>query len=144
MRPLPISVLAAAVALLAAPTANAHVLHTVSPGDTLWSIAAQSNLTTRTVAVYNGLTENSNVVLGTPEYLLVTNALRSARLQSQLDPEVHPVKLVMEALFEALPLAPNDQPPRTPPLRRATMIPEPIEFPVHDWLEDLLRRVRLN
>jgi soluble lytic murein transglycosylase-like protein len=66
MRPLPISVLAAAVALLAAPAANAHVLHTVSPGDTLWSIAAQSNLTTRTVAVYNGLTENSNVVLGTP------------------------------------------------------------------------------
>ena len=66
MRPLPISVLAAAVALLAAPAANAHVVHTVSPGDTLWSIAAQSNLTTRTVAVYNGLTENSNVVLGTP------------------------------------------------------------------------------
>jgi soluble lytic murein transglycosylase-like protein len=66
MRPLPISVLAAAVALLAAPAANAHVLHTVAPGDTLWSIAAQSNLTTRTVAIYNGLTENSNVVLGTP------------------------------------------------------------------------------
>jgi len=66
MRPLPISVLAAAVALLAAPAANAHVVHTVSPGDTLWSIAAQSNMTTRTVAVYNGLSESSNVVLGTP------------------------------------------------------------------------------
>jgi soluble lytic murein transglycosylase-like protein len=66
MRPLPISVLAAAVALLAAPAANAHVLHTVSPGDTLWSIAAQANMTTRTVALYNGLNENSSVVLGTP------------------------------------------------------------------------------
>jgi soluble lytic murein transglycosylase-like protein len=65
MRPLPISILAAAVALLAAPAANAHVLHTVVPGDTLWSIAAQANMTTRTVAAYNGLTENSNVVLGT-------------------------------------------------------------------------------
>jgi soluble lytic murein transglycosylase-like protein len=66
MRPLPISILAAAVALLAAPAANAHVLHTVAPGDTLWSIAANANLTTRTVALYNGLHENSGVVLGTP------------------------------------------------------------------------------
>jgi soluble lytic murein transglycosylase-like protein len=66
MRPLPISILAAAVALLAAPAANAHVVHTVSPGDTLWSIAANANMTTRTVALYNGLTESSNVVLGTP------------------------------------------------------------------------------
>jgi soluble lytic murein transglycosylase-like protein len=64
MRPLPISILAAAVALLAAPAANAHVAHTVAPGETLWSIAAQSNLTTRTVALYNGLNENSHVVLG--------------------------------------------------------------------------------
>jgi len=66
MRPLPISILAAAVALLAAPAAHAHVVHTVAPGDTLWSISAQSNLTTRTVALYNGLTENSHVVIGTP------------------------------------------------------------------------------
>ena len=66
MRPLPISILAAAVALLAAPAANAHVVHTVAPGDTLWSISAQSNLTTRTVALYNGLSENSHVVIGTP------------------------------------------------------------------------------
>lgn len=66
MRPLPISILAAAVALLAAPAANAHVVHTVAPGDTLWSIAANANMTTRTVALYNGLTENSHVVIGTP------------------------------------------------------------------------------
>lgn len=66
MRPLPVSIFAAAVALLAAPAAGAHVVHTVSPGDTLWSIAAKSNMTTRTVALYNGLHENSHVVLGTP------------------------------------------------------------------------------
>jgi N-acetylmuramoyl-L-alanine amidase len=65
MRPLPISILAAAVALLAAPTAHAHVVHTVSPGDTLWSIAANANMTTRTVALYNGLDESSQVVIGT-------------------------------------------------------------------------------
>jgi len=65
MRPLPLSIVAAAVALLAAPAASAHVVHTVSPGDTLWSIAASHNMTTRTVAAFNGLTESSNVLLGT-------------------------------------------------------------------------------
>jgi soluble lytic murein transglycosylase-like protein len=64
MRLLRISVLAAAAALLAAPAASAHVLHTVAPGETLWWIAAQSNLTTRTVAAYNGLSPEAHVVLG--------------------------------------------------------------------------------
>jgi soluble lytic murein transglycosylase-like protein len=53
-----------AVALLGAPTANAAVAHTVVEGETLWSIAAASNLTTRTVAAYNGLSEDAQVVLG--------------------------------------------------------------------------------
>ena len=64
MRLLTVIALAAAAALLAAPAAGAHVLHTVTAGETLWSIAAQSNLTTRTVAVYNGLSPVSNVILG--------------------------------------------------------------------------------
>src|SRR4051794_602493 len=34
------------------------------PGETLWSIAAANNLTTRTVAAFNGLSEDSQVVLG--------------------------------------------------------------------------------
>ena len=38
--------------------------HTVQPGETLWSIAAANNLTTRTVAAFNGLSENAQVVLG--------------------------------------------------------------------------------
>ncbi len=54
----------AAAALLAAPAANAAVPHTVVEGETLWSIAAASNLTTRTVAAYNGLSEESHVILG--------------------------------------------------------------------------------
>jgi soluble lytic murein transglycosylase-like protein len=65
MRPLRISVLAALAAMSAAPPASAHVLHTVQPGETLWWIAAQRNLTTRTVATYNGISENANVILGT-------------------------------------------------------------------------------
>jgi LysM repeat protein len=45
--------------------AGAAVPHVVQPGETLWSIAAQSNFTTRTVAVYNGLSEDAHVVAGT-------------------------------------------------------------------------------
>jgi soluble lytic murein transglycosylase-like protein len=54
-----------AAALLAAPgAAHAALPHTVAPGETLWSIAAANNLTTRTVAVYNGLSEDAQVILG--------------------------------------------------------------------------------
>jgi N-acetylmuramoyl-L-alanine amidase len=52
------------VLLAAASPANAAVPHTVQPGETLWSIAAANNLTTRTVAAYNGLSEDAQVVLG--------------------------------------------------------------------------------
>jgi len=48
---------------LAAP-ATAEVAHTVQPGETLWSIAAANNLTTRTVAAHNGLVEDAQVVQG--------------------------------------------------------------------------------
>jgi soluble lytic murein transglycosylase-like protein len=58
---LPILLLAA---LFGAPSANAALPHTVAPGETLWSIAAANNLTTRTVAVYNGLSEDAQVILG--------------------------------------------------------------------------------
>ena len=52
------------VLLLAAAPASAAVSHTVQPGETLWSIAAANNLTTRSVAAFNGLSENAQVVLG--------------------------------------------------------------------------------
>jgi LysM repeat protein len=44
--------------------ANASVAHVVQPGETLWSIAAANNLTTRTVAVFNGLSEDALVSEG--------------------------------------------------------------------------------
>ena len=50
--------------LIPAAPASAAVPHTVQPGETLWSIAAANNLTTRTVAAYNGLSEDAQVVLG--------------------------------------------------------------------------------
>lgn len=56
--------LAAAAITMTAATAQAELPHVVQPGETLWSISAANNLTTRTVAVYNGLSEDAQVVLG--------------------------------------------------------------------------------
>src|SRR4051794_32699276 len=50
--------------LLAILPASANVPHVVQPGETLWSIAAANNFTTRSLAAANGLSETSNVVLG--------------------------------------------------------------------------------
>src|SRR5207247_4748850 len=49
---------------LASVPAEAALPHLVRPGESLWSIAAANNLTTRTVAAYNGLSVGSNVVAG--------------------------------------------------------------------------------
>ncbi len=64
MRPLRIIILTSLAVLLAAPAASAHRFHTVAAGETLWGIAAQSNMTTRTVAIYNGLSPDAHVILG--------------------------------------------------------------------------------
>jgi soluble lytic murein transglycosylase-like protein len=52
------------LALAVAAPALASVGHTVAPGETLWSIAAANNFTTRSLAAFNGLAEDAQVVLG--------------------------------------------------------------------------------
>src|SRR5215218_2931983 len=56
-------------ALLVSPAVFAAAPHTVLGGETLWSISAANNLTTRTVAVYNGLPEDAQLVQGTTVYV---------------------------------------------------------------------------
>jgi LAS superfamily LD-carboxypeptidase LdcB len=54
-------------ALVLAPpasVASASVPHVIQPGETLWSVSAANNLTTRTVAAFNGLPEDAQVVTG--------------------------------------------------------------------------------
>ena len=68
--------------LLAAAPASAGVPHVVQPGESLWSIAAANNFTTRALAAANGLSETSQVVLGsTIQIPSVSEA--SAALQGQ-------------------------------------------------------------
>ena len=57
------------VTVLSSTAALAALPHTVLPGETLWSISAANNLTTRTVAVYNGLPENAGLLVGTTVYV---------------------------------------------------------------------------
>lgn len=59
-----LAVLALAIAAAAASTAAAGVPHIVQPGETLWSIAAANNFTTRSLAAANGLGESAQVRLG--------------------------------------------------------------------------------
>ena len=61
-----VKALCAAVVAVAtfATSASAAMPHTVVTDETLWSIAAANNLTTRTVATYNGLSEDAQVYTG--------------------------------------------------------------------------------
>jgi LysM repeat protein len=52
-------------ALLGSGVAFAAVPHTVLPGESLWSISAANNLTTSTVASYNGLSGDAQLLAGT-------------------------------------------------------------------------------
>jgi N-acetylmuramoyl-L-alanine amidase len=51
--------------LLAPTTAHAAVVHTVTPGETLWQLAAMNNMTTRSFAAANGLSPDAHIVAGT-------------------------------------------------------------------------------
>jgi hypothetical protein len=57
--------LAFAGALLAIASPARAAPHVIQPGETLWSIAAAHNLTTRTVATYNGVPESAHLIAGT-------------------------------------------------------------------------------
>src|SRR4051794_28614247 len=46
-------------------TAQAAVVHTVAPGETLWQLAAMNNMTTRSFAAANGLSPDAHIVSGT-------------------------------------------------------------------------------
>jgi len=53
------------VMLAPATTAQAAVVHTVAPGETLWQLAAMNNMTTRSFAAANGLSPDAHIVAGT-------------------------------------------------------------------------------
>jgi len=74
------------LALLLTMPASAGVPRTVQPGETLWSIAAENNLTTRALATVNGLPETAQVLAGTTiEVPSEAEAAAALRLTAPLD-----------------------------------------------------------
>jgi N-acetylmuramoyl-L-alanine amidase len=53
------------VLLAPVTTAQAAVVHTVAPGETLWQLAAMNNMTTRSFAAANGLSPDAHIISGT-------------------------------------------------------------------------------
>src|SRR4051795_425293 len=123
------------VLLFAAAPAGAAVSHTVQPGETLWSIAAANNLTTRTVATFNGLPETSNVVLGSTIQVPTTVEGASALINSGVHLEGVPPQAgapassgapaSAPATSTAAPPAPSAGAPRPPRPRRRPPRPRP-------------------
>jgi soluble lytic murein transglycosylase-like protein len=65
MRIIRLPLFAVAAVALAPAAASASVAHTVTPGETLWTIASAHNLTTRSFAAANGLSPDARVIAGT-------------------------------------------------------------------------------
>ena len=82
MRLIRLPLLALATVALAPAAAMASVPHTVAPGETLWTIAAAHNLTTRSFAAANGLSPDAQVIAGSvlkiPTVAEAASALASA------------------------------------------------------------------
>jgi LysM repeat protein len=68
-----------AVLAAAAPPASARVAHTVEPGETLWSIALASDLTTRALAAANGLSAGAHILAGSTIWVPSVSEAATAR-----------------------------------------------------------------
>jgi len=70
----------------------------------------------------------------------LAQAIAVARARSESGDPRHPVTLVMESLFDLLPMEnARAAVPTAPPIQRVRMLPEKTEFPLHDGLRRLLR-----
>jgi murein DD-endopeptidase MepM/ murein hydrolase activator NlpD len=100
-------------ALLSSSASLAAVPHTVLPGETLWSIAAANQLTTRTVAAYNGLPEDGLLVAGTTVHVPTVGEGAAALAAGA------PVSSVGTSTTAAAPASENSMPSTT------TVVPAP-------------------
>jgi hypothetical protein len=73
---------------------------------------------------------------GPAERELLVRAMQTAREQEE-NVATHPVTLVMQTLFAILPKETPATIAMTPPIQRAAMLPEKVEFPFHEGLRRL-------
>jgi len=94
-------------------TAQAAVPHVVQPGETLWSISAANNFTTRTVAAFNGLPEDALVAEGSTIQIPTVEEGAAALASAGLSPGSQPSEPATAAA-EPVP-APAGGPPAPAP-----------------------------
>ena len=94
---------AATLTLGSSASAQAAVPHTVQPGETLWSISAASNLTTRTVAAFNGLPEDANVIAGTTVQIPTVEEGAAALAEAGIVPGAQPAPAPQPAVSTPAP-----------------------------------------
>jgi LysM repeat protein len=104
----------AAASLAMGSGAQAAVPHVVRPGETLWSISAANNFTTRTVAAFNGLPEDASVVAGSTIQVPTVEEGAAALGESGIVPG-SPTETSAPAPAEAAPAAPAGGPPPPAP-----------------------------
>ena len=98
----------AAVVALGAPVASASAPHVIQPGETLWSVSAANNLTTRTVAAFNGLPEDAQVVAGqTINVPTVDEGAAALATVPAPDPAVAPAEPAAPPVETAAPAPPS-------------------------------------
>jgi LysM repeat protein len=82
--------------LVAAPTAGAATPHVVQPGESLYSIATAYNFTTRTIAVYNGLSEDSLLLPGSTVEIPTPAEGEAALVAAGITPGVTPLSVGLD------------------------------------------------
>jgi LysM repeat protein len=82
--------------LAAAPAASAAVPYVVQPGESLYSIATAYNFTTRTIAVYNGLSEDSVLLPGSTVEIPTPAEGEAALVAAGITPGVTPLSVGLD------------------------------------------------
>jgi LAS superfamily LD-carboxypeptidase LdcB len=93
-------------ALLVGGSALAAVPHTVLPGESLWSISAANNVTMQSVAAYNGLSEDSLLLVGTTIYVPTVGEGAAPAATSTQAPAAAPGMATIPSPYGPLPLQP--------------------------------------
>lgn len=105
--------LTAAAAALAASfggvgSAEAALPHVVQQGETLWGISVANNLTTRTVAVFNGLPEDAHLIAG--QTIQVPTVEEGAAALAAAPPPAEPAATTTEGTTETVAADPAASP----------------------------------
>jgi LysM repeat protein len=98
-----VPLVAVGAVLLPAAPASAETAHVVRPGESLFSIATAQNFTVRTIAVYNGLSEDSVLLPGTTVQIPTEDEGAAALIAAGITPGVSPLSVGLSGTTSTTP-----------------------------------------